>query len=75
MVMSEVPLRRFEELLLGIAGEARPALAKGDPTVPIRDLGQLAFLIAACRHPERPAESLGSSCPGFHYRQDPLRTL
>ena len=75
MVMSEVPLCRFEELLLGIAREARPALAEGDPTMPVRDLGQLAFLIAACRHPERPAEGLGWRCPGFHFRQDPLRTL
>ena len=39
MVMCEVPLSRFEELLLGIAREARPALAVGDPTVPFRDLG------------------------------------
>ena len=75
MVMSEVPLSRFEELLLGIASEARPALAEGDPTVPFRDLGHLAFLITACRHPERPAERIGWCCPGFHCRQDPLRTL
>jgi hypothetical protein len=71
MVMCEVPLSRFEELLLGIAREARPALAVGDPTVPFRDLGRLAFVIAACRHPERPAEGFGWGCPGFHFRQDP----
>jgi hypothetical protein len=51
MVMCEVTLSRFEELLLGIAREARPALAVGDPTVPFRDLGHLAFVIAACLHP------------------------
>jgi hypothetical protein len=59
MVMCEVPLSRFEELLLGIAREARPALAVGDPMVAFRDVGHLAFVIAACRHPERPAEGLG----------------
>jgi len=31
MVMSEVSLSRFEELLFGIACELRPALAEGDP--------------------------------------------
>ena len=71
MVMCEVPLSRFEELLLGIAREARPALAVGDPTMPFRDFGHLASVIAASRHPERPAEGLGWRCPGFHFRQDP----
>ena len=75
MVMCEVSLSRFEELLLRIACEARPALAVGDPTVPFRDLGHLAFVIAACRHLERPAEGLGWRCPGFHCRQDPLAPL
>jgi hypothetical protein len=71
VVMCEVPLSRFEELLLGIAREARPALAVGDPTMPFRDFGHLASVIAACRHPERPAEGLGWRCPGFHWLQDP----
>ena len=75
MVMCEVPLCRFEELLFGIASEARPALAVGDPTVPFRDVGHLAFLIAACRLLERPAEGLGWRCPGFHSRHDPLPPL
>jgi hypothetical protein len=75
MVMCEVPLSRIEELLLGIACEARPALAKGDPTMPLRDVGHMAFVIAACRNPERPAEGLGWRCPGFHFRQDPLSPL
>jgi hypothetical protein len=34
MVMSEVSLRRIEELVLGVALELRPALAVGDPAVP-----------------------------------------
>jgi hypothetical protein len=71
MMMCEVPLSRVEELLLGIASEARPALAIGDPPVPFRDFGHLAFVIAACRLPERPAEGLGWRCPGFHFREDP----
>jgi hypothetical protein len=75
VVMCEVPLSRIEELLLGIAREARPALAVGDSTVPIHGLGHLAILIAACRNPKRPAEGLGWSCPGFHFRQDPLVAL
>jgi hypothetical protein len=33
MVMSEVSLRRIEELLLGITLELRPTLAIGDPIV------------------------------------------
>jgi hypothetical protein len=33
MVMSEVSLRRIEELLLGVALELRPTLAIGDPMV------------------------------------------
>jgi hypothetical protein len=39
MVMSEVSLRRVEELLLGIALELRPALAEGDPAVLSIDWG------------------------------------
>jgi hypothetical protein len=70
MVMSEVPLSRFEELLLRIASEARPALAKGDPTVPFRDRGHVAMVAAACGLLARPAEGVGWSCPGFHFRQD-----
>ena len=75
MVMCEVSLSRFEELLLGIAREARPTLAVGDPMVAFRDLGHLAFVIAAWRHPERPAEGVGCRCPGFHFRQDPPTPL
>ncbi len=33
MVMSEVSLRRVEELLLGVALELRPTLAVGDPAM------------------------------------------
>jgi hypothetical protein len=75
MMVSEVSLSRVEELLLGIAGEARPALAIGNPTVPSGDCGHMAFVIAAWRHLERPAEGLGWRCPGFHFRQDPVGPL
>jgi len=37
MVMSEVSLCRIEELLLGIALQLRPTLAKGGPAVPSVD--------------------------------------
>jgi hypothetical protein len=70
MVVCEVPLSRFEELLLGIASEARPALAEGDPTVPFRDCGHMAMIAAACRLLARPAEGVGWGCPGFHFQQD-----
>jgi hypothetical protein len=33
MVMSEVSLSRFEELLFGLARELRPTFAEGDPTM------------------------------------------
>jgi hypothetical protein len=39
MVMSEVSLRRIEELLLGVALELRPTLAVGDPIVLSIDSG------------------------------------
>jgi hypothetical protein len=39
MVMSEVSLRRIEELLLGITLELRPTLAVGDPIVLSIDWG------------------------------------
>jgi hypothetical protein len=69
MVMCEVSLRRFEELLLGIAGEARPALAVGDPSMPFTDSGHVAFIIAARRNPESPAEGVGCKCPGVQCGQ------
>jgi hypothetical protein len=47
MVMCEVSLGRIEELLLGIAREARPALAVGDPAMPFGDSGHMAFIVAA----------------------------
>jgi hypothetical protein len=39
-MMSEVSLRRVEQLLLGVACELRPTLAESNPTVPVLD----------CRH-------------------------
>jgi hypothetical protein len=38
-MMCEVSLRRFEQLVLGVAHELRPALAKGNPTVLFVDWG------------------------------------
>jgi hypothetical protein len=49
MVMSEVSLRRVEELLLGIALELRPALAIGNPSVLSIDRGHLSSVVAARR--------------------------
>jgi hypothetical protein len=37
MVMCEMSLDRFEELFVGTACEARPALAVGDPSLPFAD--------------------------------------
>jgi hypothetical protein len=70
VVMCEVRLSRFEELLFRIASEARPALAEGNPSVPFRDRGHMAIVAAARRLLERPAEGVGWRCPGFHFRQD-----
>ena len=43
MVVCKVLLNRVEELLLGCAGELRPALAVGDPSVPFADRGHMAW--------------------------------
>jgi hypothetical protein len=66
MVMCEVPLGRVEELLLGMAREARPALAMGNPAELFCDFGHGAFVVAAWVHLERPAEGVEWKCPGVH---------
>jgi hypothetical protein len=66
MVKCEVSLSRVEELLLGAPGEARPALAMGDPAELFCDFGHRDFVVAALMHLERPAEGVGSKCPGVH---------
>ena len=66
MVMCEVPLGRVEELLFGIAGEARPALAMGDPAELFSDCGHGAVVVAAGLHLKRPAEGVEWKCPGVH---------
>jgi hypothetical protein len=71
MMMCEVSLSRIEELLLRVACEARPALAVGDPSVPVRDCGHMALVIAARLNLLRPAEGVGWKCPGVHCRHDP----
>jgi len=42
--MSEVSLCHFEQFLLGIACELRPALAESDPTVSVPDCGHMTFV-------------------------------
>jgi hypothetical protein len=70
MMVCEVSLRRIEELLLGIACETRPALAVRDSSMPFGDSGHMAFIAAAWRHLQRPAEGVGWKCPGVHCRHD-----
>ena len=62
-MMCEVPLSRFEELLLGVARELRPALAVGDPAVPFRDRGHVALVIAADRHLSAPPRASDGDAP------------
>jgi hypothetical protein len=54
-MMSEVSLRRVEQLLLGIACELRPAFAERDPTVLVRD----CHVTVAWLHLVPPTESIG----------------
>jgi hypothetical protein len=68
MVMCEVPLGRVEELLLGVACEARPALAVSDPTELFSDCFH-AFVVAVRLLLERPAEGVEWKCPGVHCPQ------
>jgi hypothetical protein len=42
MVVREMPLDRFEQLLIGATHELRPALAVGDPSLPFIDRGHFA---------------------------------
>ncbi len=55
MVMSEVSLRRVEELLLGVTLELRPALAVGNPIVLSVDWGHSSVCGRALGVPERSA--------------------
>ena len=66
MMMCEVPLGRVEELLFGVAGEARPALAMGDPAELFCDCGHGAIVVAVRLLLERPAEGVEWMCPGVH---------
>jgi hypothetical protein len=43
-MMGEVSLYRFEQLLLGVSCELRPALTVSDPTMSVRDPGHLALV-------------------------------
>jgi hypothetical protein len=62
-MMSEVTLSRVEQLFLGIAGELRPALAKGNSSMSV--LERVIWL-----HLVRPTESVGLCDPGVHARHD-----
>jgi hypothetical protein len=46
-MMSEVTLSRVEELLRRIADESRPALAVGDPAMPLVDRSHFSSNVAA----------------------------
>jgi hypothetical protein len=52
MVMSEMSLRRVEELLLGVALQLRPTLAIGDPIVLSVDWGHSSVRGRALGGPE-----------------------
>ena len=69
MMMREVSLSRFEQLLLGIARELRPALAVRDPSVSVLDRGHLALVATLLLARLRPAEHIRVRGPGSHARQ------
>jgi hypothetical protein len=67
MVMSEVSLRRVEELLLGVALQLRPTLAIGDPVVLSVDWGHSLIRGRALGAPEKQRRSvLVAVAPGGH---------
>jgi hypothetical protein len=45
VMMSEVSLYRFEQFLLGVSCELRPALAVSNPAVSVREPGHMAFVL------------------------------
>ncbi len=53
-MMGEVPLRRVEELLLGVAREPRPTLAIGNPAWLIVDRGQCVLEYCGYRRAKYP---------------------
>jgi len=75
MVMSEVSLRRVEELLLGAALELRPALAVGNPVVLSVDWGHplSAAGLSAYRKCGAPL-LLVAVAPGGHGEKNVLNT-
>jgi hypothetical protein len=58
-MMGEVSLRRFEQFLLGVSCELRPALAEGGPAVSVRDFGHMTIAVVASLHLVRPTERVG----------------
>jgi hypothetical protein len=69
-MMGEVSLSRFEQLFLGVAGELRPALAKGNPSMSVLERGHSTLVPVARFHLARPTESVGLWYPGVHGRHD-----
>jgi hypothetical protein len=70
VMMRDVPLDRFEELLLRTACELRPALAVRDPRMPFVQRGYSALVNTAWLYLACPTEHVYWCCPGVHARQD-----
>ena len=58
-MMGEVSLSRFEQFLLGVACELRPALAEGCPAMSALDRGHMTITCVALLHLVRPTERVG----------------
>ena len=74
-MMGEVSLSGFEQLLLGVAHELRPALAKSNPAMSVLERGHSTFVSLTRFHLARPTEHVGSWNPGVHDRHDAVRPL
>jgi hypothetical protein len=75
MMMSDVPLYRFEELFLRTACELRPALAFRDPPMAFIDRGYSAPVNTVQPHFACPTENAISCYPGVHGAQETTSTL
>ena len=65
VMMGEVSLGRIEQLLLGLSCELRPALAEGDPTIPVLICGRGHDVTQRCL--AAPTRGRRISCgPGDH---------
>jgi hypothetical protein len=76
MMVREVSLGRFKQLLLRIAGELRPTLAVRDPSVTVLASGHsAAVLVTLLNLRLRPAEYVCVCDPGPHGRDNAEGTL